>query len=70
MVHMNFYSSNLKGVAVHRPLLGKRSNLIKISWFKKKKTLIAVFIQDGCRVKPYHLGHSSKDFLHFFGSHY
>ena len=35
MVHMNFYSFDSKGVAVHRPLLGKRLNLIKISWFKK-----------------------------------
>lgn len=50
---MHFYSFTSEGVVVHRPLLGKSLNLIKISRFKKKK-LIAVFIQDSCRVKPYH----------------
>lgn len=53
MAHMHSYSLGLKGMAVHRPLLGKRLTLIKINWLKNP--IIAVFFfQDGCRVKPYH----------------
>lgn len=41
MAHMPSYSLGLKGMAVHRPLLGKRLTLIKINWLKTP--IIAVF---------------------------
>jgi hypothetical protein len=41
MAHMHSYSLGLKGVAVRRPLLGKRLSLIKINWLKNP--VIAVF---------------------------
>jgi hypothetical protein len=41
IAHMNSHSFISKGVAVHRPLLGKSLTLIKMNW--SKKPVIAVF---------------------------
>lgn len=47
MAHMHSYSLGLKGMAVHRPLLGKRLTPIKINWLKTPITAVFNFRMDG-----------------------
>lgn len=67
-----FLLIHFKGSGSSQTSLGGSLSLIKISWFKKKHTQNpnSCFYSGWLRRETLSLGHSYKDFLHLFGSHY
>lgn len=62
-----FLFIHFKGSGSLQTSLGESLNLIKISLFKKSPN--SCFYSGWLQSETLSLGHSYKDFLHFFGSH-